>query len=421
MTHTAPYQIGLTKIQQIVWLFTIGLFKLLLCKVNRRNTRWWRYKFYHLICNSSILLSNVNNAKHRPRHALLCYIALPFLIERDSNQFIKHTNRWDALEIAKILDELGFTVDVMDHDDVKTQVRKKYDLLIGFGRADKLAQELPTSTIKIFLGTGSEPTDRDRCIQERTKDVSSKRNCTLKVYRTNPYPAENLKYYDVLACLGTEEATIPTYRRFFDKKIFCWPNHAYDQWIGIPAGKDFTQSRYNYLYFGTSGQILCGLDLLLEVFAKKPHLNLYVCGPFEKEKDFVKCFHSELYETPNIHPIGWVTLGSPQHRDLILKCGMVIAPMCPVIAHGSILVCMGNGLIPVVTRHAAGIDTDILGTTIPSLNTTQIGAVVEHVSNQPVVWHETISQQMISIVRSEFSQAAFSTKFKSILSEVTGS
>lgn len=377
----------------------------------------WQYEFGKFFRDSRILL-NVNRAPNEGelRRALLVYTVNPFLVDRDSAKFISHTNNWRSRELARMLDELGYVVDVMHYTDYHSEVGSDYDLLLGFGPAEELAKELPQETIKIRLATGSEASFHNRRERERIEEVNRRRDCSLKPARPNQDKSELIKYFDAIACLGNE-FTAATYRPFFDGQIHCFNNHGYDEWMGIPEGKDFAASRRNFLFFGGAGQVLLGLDLLLEVFSSRPNLRLYVCGPFEKEAGFTECYRQELYETENIVPVGWLRVGSSEYYSLVRKCGMVIVPICSGASTGSVVVCMGNGLIPIVTREA-GIDTDGFGITLPSYGLDDIAGMVDWISRQPAEWHEEMSVEVLAAARQDFSQAAFSKRFREILAQV---
>ncbi len=293
-----------------------------------------------------------------------------------------------------------------------------YDLLIGFGRANDLAKELPPQTIKIHLATGSEVNFLNQRLRERVEEIKRRRGCSLPPVRQSSLKAEDLEYYDAIACIGNT-VTAATYQPYFSKKIFCWNNHGYDKWMGIPLGKDFEAARNNFLYFASGGQVLIGLDLVLEAFASRPHLKLFVCGPFEHELEFVKCFHRELYETPNIRSIGWVTVGSAEYFELVQQCSATIFPICAGGSPGSVVVCMGQGLIPIVSKEA-GIDTGDFGITLPSISIEEIGKVVDSIASQSAHWHKDMADKVLTAARQDFSQAAFTQRFRAILTEVMG-
>ncbi len=411
----------LTRLKGLARLFLIGLPKLLRAALAGRNTRWWRCELHRLALGRGLLLENVLGADSsaRPKRALLSYLVEPFVLDPDSPRLLKHGNRWRGLELARLLDELGYIVDVIDHDDGRTRVPDRYDLLLGQGRSHELAVELGAATRKVFLGTAPPPRPRHDCIRERTARVNQARGCGIGENRTaDEFPLDRLHGYDALACLGGPEAAA-AWDEHFAGPIHTWQNHAYDRFVGAPAGKDFGRARSRFLFFGTRSQILCGLDLALEVLGQRPNLELWVCGPFAREEEFVDCFRRELYETPNIHPVGWVEVGGKEFEDLTRRCGFVIAPMCPTFSHGSLVICAGAGLVPLAPAAVAGIDTDRLGTTLPSLDTDAMGRLVDEVSSRPAEWLRDASTELVETVRHDFSQAAFSRRFRAILEEVT--
>ena len=132
----------------------------------------------------------------------------------------------------------------------------------------------------------------------------------------------------------------------------------------------------------------------------------------------MECFRKDLYQTANIFPIGWVAVGSSEYFDLVRNCGTVIQPTCTAGQAGSVVVCMGNGLIPVVTKEA-GIDTDDFGVSLPSINAEEIGKAVDWISSQTASWHEDTSRKVLRVARQDFSEAAFGKRFREILIAVT--
>jgi len=54
----------------------------------------------------------------------------------------------------------------------------------------------------------------------------------------------------------------------------------------------------HFLWFGSSGAIHKGLDLLLDYFSKRKDLYLHICGNLTNEKKFMKVYEKELFHTP---------------------------------------------------------------------------------------------------------------------------
>jgi len=377
----------------------------------------WQYGFNNTFKRAQVLRNVTGRfrSKGKPR-ALIPYIISPFLEDQDNEKMVYHTNKWRAKEIASILDELGYIVDVMLYSDFSSKIDLNYDLLLGFGVAEKLATLMPKDSIKIRLATGCEANFHNQREGERIDQVNKRRGCRLSPIRKNTDDSSFLKYFNAIACLGNE-VTAETFRPFFNRKILCFNNHGYDHLSGMLDDKDFNFSKKNFLFFGSIGQVLFGLDLLLEIFSKKPDLNLYVCGPYEKERDFVDCYHKELYETPNIIPVGWVVVGSNKYRELVSTCGSVILPICSSASAGSVITCMANGLLPIVSKWAS-INTQDFGITFDSLDIETIEKNIDWVSSQPSDWHKEVLYKVLKNYRLNFSQASFSKRFREILESI---
>ena len=95
-----------------------------------------------------------------------------------------------------------------------------------------------------------------------------------------------------------------------------------------PEEKDFEACRKRFLWLGSGGLVRKGLDLVLDAFAEMPEYDLTVCGPIQRERDFEKAYYKELYQTPNIHTVGWVDIASPEFIEITNNCIGLIYPSC---------------------------------------------------------------------------------------------
>jgi glycosyltransferase involved in cell wall biosynthesis len=163
------------------------------------------------------------------------------------------------------------------------------------------------------------------------------------------------------ALVGVGNAhTIGTWAPVFEGPIYPFDTQALEvpELPGDP--KDFGAARRHYLFLASRPQIHKGLDLLLEIFPRTPDLHLYVCSDFKDEPDFCACFRRELFETPNVHPVGRVDVASPDFQALARTCAYVIHPSCSEGQAGAVTQGMHAGLVPLVTRES-GVDTEGLG------------------------------------------------------------
>src|SRR5512137_2557580 len=65
------------------------------------------------------------------KRALFVYVTKPFTIAFDNPVFLSHQNLMQARQIAVVLNELGYVVDVVHLRDVRFKPRRKYDILIS--------------------------------------------------------------------------------------------------------------------------------------------------------------------------------------------------------------------------------------------------------------------------------------------------
>lgn len=346
--------------------------------------------------------------------ALLAYLVDPFLPQNQHKKNDWHTNWAQNRDIAEILNQMGFIVDVMNWSDTKTVLKYDYQLMLSMGRiSERLVGMLPESTQKIYISTGSEGTFNNGQEDLRIADVRRRRGCELVARRIVHFDSEYLKYFDAVSCLGNQFIA-NTYRPFHDN-IFTLNNYAFDNLSFMK--RDFATARKNFMYLASGGQIHKGLDLLLEVFAKNPQLNLYVCSPFKAEKDFVSCYKKELYEMPNIHSLGWQDINSKAFRTLCHQCAFTILPSCAEGQVGSVIMCMYTGMIPIVSP-ACGIDADSFGHVLSDCSLENIEKIVIEWSEYSVEKLSKKSQKTREIAQQEYSPEQFRKNWQYILNQV---
>ncbi len=186
-----------------------------------------------------------------------------------------------------------------------------------------------------------------------------------------------IEYCDYAAVLGGEFCT-GTYR-YAGKPMFRLPVPTVRTYPLDPV-KNFDACRKHFLWVGSFGFVHKGLDLTLEAFAQMPNLHLSICGRLDWEQEFVRLYHSELYETPNIHPVGWVDVAGEQFLNITNQCVAVVFPSCAESESCSVLTCMQAGLIPVVTREA-GIDVQDFGVLLKDATVGEIREAVESLAS----------------------------------------
>ena len=351
------------------------------------------------------------------KRALLIYVTEAFSIRSDHPTLLTHQNLKQATQIAEVLGELGYVVDVADYLDNRLFPKHTYDLVISH-RVDigGMERALRRGTLKVYLATGMNHVIRNRIMREAYAEVSKRKGCQLEV---SSFHSENMPFVsraDAIVGFGNSY-TVGSWKEVSNATIYPFNNYGFVSTKSSVVSKDFALAKKRFLFFASGSQVRKGLDLLLEAFVETRELHLYVCSPFFAEREFCKCYHRELFETPNIHPIGWVGVNSPQFEHLMTECAFVIHPAREEGQPGSVVQCMYAGLIPLVSIES-GIDTDAFGRTFRDCSRDEIVRSITELSNLAPSELKSLSQNTRASCERKFSEDYFCTRWKEMIREI---
>ncbi len=359
---------------------------------------------------------NVNKSREQAfkKRALLVYLIMPFQIKQKSRYFLHHQNMKQCRQIADIISEYGYIVDVADVNDANIKSDYEYDLIISH-KIDLNVSRLrcKNHTKFIYLGTGMNHIVHNRNLRKRLDGFTFRRNCSIEIeLHTENMPF--LKIIDAIITFGNDH-TKTTWNESFKGPIYTFNNYGYNK--NNIVEKKYSEAKKNFLFFGGRWQLLKGLDLLLEVFSKHPKLHLHICGRYYDEIDFCKCYQKELFHMQNIHPVGWVKVNSREFDDLLRKCLYVIMPSCSEGQSGAVVQCMHSGLIPIVTRQV-GIDTGDFGVNLRNDSLQELERTVKILSAKPDDWCQGNSIKTIRDAKYYYSEDYFLNRWREILLKI---
>jgi len=362
------------------------------------------------------VIYNVNkvNDEYGSKRALLIYLVKPFLIKDDDPRFLDHQNLRQCKQIADVLGEFDYIVDVADVEDKKFRPSKHYDLVISH-RVD-LQPDIFPNAVKVYLSTGMNHIVHNRNVRKRYQALYQRRGCRLKIRRLH---TENMPFVlgaNAIAGFGNE-LTMNTWKETFGGPTYYFNNYGFQVAQFVLGTRDYSIARKNFLFFASQDQVAKGLGLLIEVFPRCPGIDLYICSDFEYEKDFCNCYRRELWRTSNIHAIGWIRINSAEFDELIQRCAYVILPTCSDASAGSVVQCMYAGLIPIVTKEA-GIDTEDFGITLADDSLEEIEKTILELADLPEEWHREHSIRTRQAAEERFSEKAFVNKWREILGDI---
>jgi glycosyltransferase involved in cell wall biosynthesis len=352
----------------------------------------------------------------KPKRALLSYLVEPVWYRPSKRDKAMFSNPGIAQYIPRALNELGYRVDIINHDNRQFNVTRKYDLFVGHEGTnyELILRQLPPDAVKIYFSTGNYWEFSNNQETERFEYLNSRRSIILPYdrYIHNDQEFAN-RNADGIICVGSDFAR-ETYSKFpmvipINNAAFPDEKYRYDE-------KDFNEGRKNFLFYSGPGNVHKGLDLLLDVFLKtNNHLYIYTII----EPLFEKAFHKELNDVPNIHLMGYVHLHNPKIYAVINRCNFVILPSCSEGQPGSVVECMHKGLIPIVSREA-NIDTDDFGITLDNCSVETILRVVEEVSAKSPEWCRERSLRTRNTARQNYTTEKFLQNMKDAIEYIIG-
>jgi len=341
--------------------------------------------------------------------ALFSYILDPFLTPPGGKIPYWHTNYWESFTMGHLLAEAGYQVDCISWTNHTYVPSEPVDLLVDVRmNLERLAPLVGDETVKVFHIDTCHHAFHNRAQLERLERLRRDRGVELPPEKMMP-KNRGIETAHCASILGNE-LTASTYA-FAGKPLFRVPlsNSLTYPW---PADKDFASARRRFLWVGSTGLVHKGLDLVLEAFAGMPELELVVCGPIRRERAFEKAFWKELYETPNIHTVGWVDVAGDRFRKILDSCIGIVYPSCAEGGGGSVISCMHGGVLPVVTLTASVDVAPDYGLLLPGASVTEIRDGVRNLAARPLEELEAMARQAWTFAREHHTREVFEREYR---------
>jgi len=346
--------------------------------------------------------------------ALLALWLSPFLLKEGEPVPVSHSHYATSLEIARIFLDLGYSIDVIDYLNGGFIPQKRYDFFISFRtNFEKIGKRLNDDCIKVVQLDTAHWLFHNWASLSRGLRLQQRRGVTLKGMKTvdSNMAIEHADY----AIIDGNSFAMDTYR-YAQKPLFRIPvlTSVVYPWL---QNRDFEVCRNSFLWLGSSGLVHKGLDLVLEAFAEMPNCHLYVCGPIHQEEDFQKAYDKELYQTVNIHTIGWVDISSPAFIEIMEKCVGLIFPSCSESQAGSVLTCMHGGLIPIIS-YESDVEVDDFGLLLKECSIDEIKNCVGMLSSLPAEKLQRMSRKTWEFARQHYTREMFSEQYRKIVGNI---
>jgi Glycosyl transferases group 1 len=346
--------------------------------------------------------------------ALLVYITEPFFTREVD---VSHQSRWQVKELARIIGQFGYDVDVIDHQNNDAKLTRDYDLVVDIhpGLNRTYYSHMSHHCKRIGYITGTNPAVANRAEYERLEDLCRRKGARLAPRRqAQPFTYEELHGCDAIFFIGSQY-NFASYAEFGLRDVFFIKNTGHE--FLSPAGF-LNKDSHSFLFLGGGGQVHKGLDLLLDVFVSRPHLKLYVCSPFEHENDFHTLYRRELTAHSNIIAVGFVDILSPQFRNICDTCAFMLYPSCAEGIAGSVLTAMSAGVIPVVSKESGFGDDEVF--LLSNCKVETLAEVAEEFAKKDSSWIVSQAEKTVRVVAERYSAQNYSESVRSGLAAVLG-
>ncbi|MFQ4145139.1 glycosyltransferase [Chlorogloeopsis sp. ULAP02] len=340
-------------------------------------------------------------------NVLISYIVEPFLLKVDESLPVSHTHYWECLQIAKTFLEMGYCVDVIRCDNDVFIPQKDYVFFIETRwNLQRSTPHLNKDCIKIFHADTAHLLFHNAAEANRLLALQQRRGITLKPRRYEP-PNQAIEHADCAIVLGNK-FTLNTYK-YAQKPLYPIPitTPVVYPW---PENKNFDACRKHFVWFSSGGLVHKGLDLLLDVFSQMSDYHLTICGPVDKEEDFVQAFYKELYQTPNIHTVGWIDITSHRFREITNSCIGLVYPSCSEGQSGAVVTCLHAGLIPILS-YESGVDVHNFGVILQECSITEIKEAIIRISCLSIAQLKLMAQQSWEYARAHHTKEKFRTTY----------
>jgi hypothetical protein len=350
-------------------------------------------------------------------NVLISYMTEAFDVH-DGQLPYTHTNLWECRQMVRSFLDLGFHVDVVNFRNFLFTPHRTYDFFVDSRtNMERLASVLGDGCTKIQHIETSHLLFQNAAEYRRLLDVQRRRGVTLQPRRVERRINRCIEHADCAVLYGGDHSARTW--QYAGKPMYQVPGTPVRE-FGEPSGKDFDRVRHNFLWMGSNGFVLRGLDLVLEAFAGMPDHHLTVCGPLEDEPDFVEAFHRELFDTPNITARGWVDVRGASFEALLRNAVGLVYPSASESRSGSVLTSLHAGLIPIVTPESGVEVDDSFGTVLTEPTVESIQAAVLEIAQRPTAELEQMALTAWKFARSTHSHARFASSYRAIIEGLLG-
>ena len=274
----------------------------------------------------------------------ISYIPEALYRKNDIEYLNSHQSKREMSKIVDVFHSLGYNVYVTNYKSNKLP-NITPEIVFGLEPQFERACKRWSDSLKIYYATGAYYEHQNYYTKKRTDEFNLKYNASYPYQRLVSI-SNRCEIADYIFQIGSKY-TLETYPLNIRNKIriIRQSNTIINKKI---IERDFS-NRKDFLWLGSSGAILKGLDLAIDFFKEKSNLNLHIVGNVDDTfKGIIQCNNYT-----NIKFYGFLNTSSEEFISIIKKCNFLLYPSCSEGCPGSVINTMSYGVVPIVTKWAA--------------------------------------------------------------------
>lgn len=345
--------------------------------------------------------------------AYISYIPEVYYHQKDKAYMHTHQNKREALIIGRIFHSLGYNVKVACFNAPTECDDRKYEIIFGLEPNFVTMSKKNPQALKIYYATGAYWKHQNSMIKSRTDLFNKKHEAHLPYIRLVD-AHDSCETADVIFQIGSS-FTIRTYPPKLQHKIKL-----------INQSSNFSQacdlqyklqavSRKDFLWFGSSGSVLKGMDLVLEYFLSHPQYNLHIIGP--TDDGFIDHYKQQIENCSNITLYGFLDTNSQLFMDLAYLCSFNIFPSGSEGCPGSVISMMQMGVIPITSQWGAVEQIEDYGYLLTDLSVEAIDNGIKWATTLPQEEFHKLIKENISYSTHTWNLKQFENEFSTALKE----
>jgi hypothetical protein len=348
--------------------------------------------------NSNTISGVAINASSDKRVAV-CYLTSPF-----TSGFARPLpNEVNIRNIVGIFLELGYVVDIYDHDH-HLDPSRRYDVVFGLGQTFESASAHPQhrDALKLLYLAEMPPHYSQRVENERFEHVLNK---GVKLKSANKrcqsfYSKRQMEMADAIIAIGSQaqheviSSCVGVDASMVQPSILSGRLPVLDQ--------KNTRASSDYCWIGSAGALIKGLDLLVEAFEKSPSKTLHLFGVSDADKVFLASIKGS-----NIVDHGFHSVDAEHFKNVVSRCAFVISASFSEGSSTGIITGMGMGCTPVVSPFCGTEFVDGAGVVMEEMTVEGVLAAMRAAEERYGAFDEASRIRMAEHVRSYYSEEAY--------------